>query len=57
MPETEMRMVKWKDILYLRKEDVVAYFLACSKNEETDTRARFCEAAANLAALKMRSED
>jgi hypothetical protein len=50
-------MIKWKDTIYLRKEDVVEYFLACSEGEETDVRNRFAQAAENLAVLRMRGGD
>jgi hypothetical protein len=57
MSQTEMRMIKWRGALYLRREDVVEYFLKCSEGEETNTRHRFVEAASHLAVLQMRDED
>lgn len=44
----DIRSVKVKGNIYLRKEDVVAYLQEMAATEETDTRNRILTAAENL---------
>jgi hypothetical protein len=47
-----MRTIKYKDVIYLRKEDVISLILEFGGAEETDVRNRCKDLANNLRNMK-----
>lgn len=48
---TPIRFLTFKNVIYLRKEDVVGYIQELAATEETDIRNRYMEAARNLSVV------
>lgn len=47
----EMRKINYKDITYVRVEDIVYFFQSLAETEETDTRNRILRACDNISCL------
>ena len=48
MSETQISIIRCKNSIWLKREDVVKYFLNSVDEEETDVRIRFEKAAEHL---------